>query len=141
MRGGPARRLRGQARSKEELLARDLEAMRELPADRFEACRVEPTRASSLSLVRFDANDYSVPVCYAHREVVAKGDCERVAIHSLRHALLRPHSATRKKPLTRSDTTDPECRMLTPTAHPGHEDGACVVARCWVGIRASLAFR
>jgi hypothetical protein len=41
---------------------------------------VKPTRASSLSLVRFDKNDYSVPVSHAHHEVVAKGDCERVAI-------------------------------------------------------------
>jgi hypothetical protein len=85
------RRLRGQARTKEELLAGDLAAMRELPPDRFEACRVEPTRASSLSLVRFDKNDYSVPVHHAHREVVAKGDCERVAIwrDGLRIALHR----------------------------------------------------
>jgi transposase len=74
------RRVRGQVRTKEELLVEDVAAMRELPADRFEACRVVATRASSLSLVRFDANDYSVPVGHAHREVVAKGDCGRVSI-------------------------------------------------------------
>ena len=74
------RRLRGQVRTKEELLSGDLAAMRELPPDRFETCRVKATRATSLSLVRFDGNDYSVPVRDAHHEVVAKGDCERVAI-------------------------------------------------------------
>ena len=39
------------------------------------------TRASNLSLVRFDGNDYSVPVRWAHREVVVKGDCESVRIY------------------------------------------------------------
>ena len=55
--------------------------MRELPAVPFEASRVVATRASNLSLVRFDGNDYSVPVRWAHREVVVKGDCESVRIY------------------------------------------------------------
>lgn len=75
------RRLRGQGRSKEELLEEDRAVMRELPAAPFEACRVVATRASNLSLVRFDGNDYSVPVRCAHREVLAKGDCESVRIY------------------------------------------------------------
>ncbi|NIV73267.1 MAG: IS21 family transposase, partial [Gammaproteobacteria bacterium] len=60
------------------MLLEDVAAMRELPATPFEASRVLATRASNLSLVRFDGNDYSVPVRCAHREVVAKGDCESV---------------------------------------------------------------
>jgi len=75
------RQLRGKGRRKEELLLEDLAAMRDLPAAPFEACRVVATRASNLSLVRFDGNDYSVPVRCAHREVVAKGDCESVRIY------------------------------------------------------------
>ena len=55
--------------------------MRDLPLVPFEASRVQATRASNLSLVRFDCNDYSVPVRYAHREVVIKGDCESVRIY------------------------------------------------------------
>ena len=55
--------------------------MRRLPLTDFEASRVVASRASSLSLVRFDGNDYSVPVRCAHREVVVKGDCERVRIY------------------------------------------------------------
>jgi len=39
-----------------------------------------PTRVSSLSLVRFDTNDYSVPVCLAHHEVVVKGYVDRVVV-------------------------------------------------------------
>ena len=75
------RRLRGQGRRKEELLIEDVAAMRELPGAPFEASRVQATRASKLSLVRFDCNDYSVPVRCAHREVVVKGDCESVRIY------------------------------------------------------------
>lgn len=75
------RRLRGKHGSKAELLAEELPVMRQLPLAEFEACRVQATRASNLSLVRFDSNDYSVPVRCAHREVVVKGDCERVRIY------------------------------------------------------------
>jgi len=75
------RRLRGQRASKEELLSEELQVMRQLPLAEFEASRVQATRASNLSLVRFDSNDYSVPVRCAHREVVVKGDCERVRIY------------------------------------------------------------
>jgi len=75
------RRLRGQSRSKAELLKEELVVMRELPAADFESSRVQATRASNLSLVRFDTNDYSVPVSSAHREVVAKGDTECVRIY------------------------------------------------------------
>jgi hypothetical protein len=46
----------------------------------FDACRKQPTRANSLSLVRFDDNDYSVPVCYAHHEILIKGYVDRVTL-------------------------------------------------------------
>ena len=46
----------------------------------FDACRKQPTRANSLSLVRFDDNDYSVPVRYAHHEILIKGYVERVVL-------------------------------------------------------------
>jgi transposase len=75
------RRLRGKTGRKEELLAEELGVMRQLPLSDFEASRVLAARASSLSLVRFDCNDYSVPVRCAYREVVVKGDCERVRIY------------------------------------------------------------
>ena len=51
-----------------------------LPAAPFEACRKQSTTASSLSLVRFDDNDYSVPVACAHHLVVVKGCCEEVVL-------------------------------------------------------------
>ena len=38
-----------------------------LPAHAFDACHIQPGRASSLSLVRYKTNDYSVPTAFAHR--------------------------------------------------------------------------
>ena len=74
------RRLRGKGGSKSELLNPDQAAFLPLPASRFDACRKKPTRANSLSLVRFDDNDYSVPVPYAHHEILAKGYVDRVVL-------------------------------------------------------------
>jgi 3-polyprenyl-4-hydroxybenzoate decarboxylase len=37
-------------------------------------------RASSMALVRYRTNDYSVPTAYAHQEVVIKGYVDRVSI-------------------------------------------------------------
>ncbi|WZO97509.1 hypothetical protein EP7_004545 [Isosphaeraceae bacterium EP7] len=47
--------------------------MRPLPAESFLAARVEQLMADSLSLVRFDTNDYSVPTAYAHHMLTAVG--------------------------------------------------------------------
>ena len=75
------RRLRGKHGPKVELLKEDQAVMRELPPTPFEAARQVSTRATSLSLVRFDRNDYSVPVCWAHHAVVIKGFCWEVTLH------------------------------------------------------------
>lgn len=74
------RRLRGQPGPKAQLLAEDQKAFLPLPATAFEACRKFSTTASSLSLVRFDRNDYSVPVRWAHHPIVAKGYCDQVVL-------------------------------------------------------------
>jgi hypothetical protein len=75
-----ARRLRGKPASKAELLAEERAAMLPVPAEAFTAARVEQSRADSLSLVRFDANDYSVPTAYAHHKVTAVGTVDTVRI-------------------------------------------------------------
>ena len=84
------RRLRGKSQPKEALLKEDIDAMRALPPTPFEACRIVPTRASSLSLVRFDDNDYSIPTRCAHHEVVVKGSCDRVRVYQ-NHNLVSEH--------------------------------------------------
>jgi transposase len=72
--------LRGKAGTKAEKLKEDQAAFLALPAVAFDACRKQPTRANSLSLVRFDDNDYSVPVSYAHHEILVKGYVGRVVL-------------------------------------------------------------
>jgi transposase len=74
------RQLWGKTQTKAERLVSDRQAMLALPATRFEARRIAQVRANSLSLVRFDANDYSVPVAFAHHELTATGSIEEVRI-------------------------------------------------------------
>lgn len=76
-----AERLRGHAETIGERLKGDLDAMLPLPAVPYDACAKEATRASSLSLVRYRNNDYSVPTAYGHREVLVKAYVDRVEIH------------------------------------------------------------
>jgi len=74
------RRLRGKPATKAELLAEERAALLPLPTEAFEAARIEPTSVDSLSLVRFDTNDYSVPTEFAHRRVTAVGTIDAVRI-------------------------------------------------------------
>lgn len=75
-----ARHLRGKGVPKSGLLVEDQAAFHSLPTTPFDACRKQSTAASSLSLVRFDDNDYSVPVRYAHHSIVVKGYVDRVVL-------------------------------------------------------------
>ena len=79
-RGELARKLRGKPATKGELLKEDEKASLPLLSAPFDACRKRSTTVSSLSLVRFENNDYSVPVRYAHHTVVVKGYVGRVEI-------------------------------------------------------------
>jgi len=73
-------RLRRHAETIGERLARDREAFMPLPASPYDACDRRPGRVSSLSLVRYRNNDYSVPVVYGHREVLIRGYVDEVVI-------------------------------------------------------------
>ncbi|MDP8915673.1 MAG: IS21 family transposase [Pseudomonadota bacterium] len=73
-------RLRGHQESIGERLARDRAALLPLPAVPYQACETRSARVSSLSLVRYRGNDYSVPVAYGHREVLVRGHVEAVVI-------------------------------------------------------------
>jgi transposase len=73
-------RVRGHAESIGDRLMRDLAALRACPPAPYEACDRRPARASSLSLVRYDRNDYSVPTAYAHRPVLVRGHVGEVVI-------------------------------------------------------------
>ena len=49
-------------------MERDLQALLPPPAAAYDACDKQAGRVSSLSLVRYKTNDYSVPVAYGYRE-------------------------------------------------------------------------
>jgi hypothetical protein len=72
--------LRGQTTTIGERMRADVAAFMDLPAAPYNACHKVATRVSSLSLVRYKNNDYSVPTRYGHREVLAKGYVDWVEI-------------------------------------------------------------
>jgi len=74
------RRLRGRTETIGERFERDRAMMLPLPATPYEACEKVSARASSLSLVRYRGNDYSVPTEYGHRQVWVKGYVHHVVI-------------------------------------------------------------
>jgi transposase len=63
-----------------EVLEVERPSMLPLPARAFDAYKPDESKASQQSLVRFDRNDYSVPVAYAHHACAIKGYVDRVEI-------------------------------------------------------------
>ena len=72
--------LRGAEGSIAERLAADRAAFAPLSPTPFDACDKRPGRVSSQALVRYRNTDYSVPVAYAHRDVMVRGYVDAVAI-------------------------------------------------------------
>jgi transposase len=73
-------RTRGKDGTKEELLLEDRAAFLPLPEQSFEARRIGQAAADSESLVRFDTNSYSVPVKYAHRQIIVVATVDEVRL-------------------------------------------------------------
>jgi len=84
-----SRRLRGQKATKGRLLEDDRAAFLPLPTTPFDASRKLSTAVNTLSLVRFDRNEYSVPVRYAHHTVVVRGYVDRVEVGYLGETIAR----------------------------------------------------
>ena len=61
-------------------MERDLDALLHLPPVAYDACDKQASRVSSLSLVRYRTNDYSVPVAYGYRDVLVRGYVDAVVI-------------------------------------------------------------
>jgi len=73
-------RLRGHRETIGERLERDLAAFQKPLPSPYDACEKIATTVSSLSLVRYRLNDYSVPTTYGHREVFVRGYVHEVVI-------------------------------------------------------------
>ena len=74
------RQMRGHRETIGQRMERDLEALLPLPAVLYDASDKHVSRVSSLSLVRYRTNDYSVPVAYSHMEVLVRGYVGEVVI-------------------------------------------------------------
>ena len=72
--------LRGHSETIGQRMERDLDALLPLSATPYDACDRQAGRVSSLSLVRYRTNDYSVPVAYGHRDVLLRGYVDEVVI-------------------------------------------------------------
>ena len=72
--------LRGHSETIGQRMERDLEDLEALPPAPYDACDKQASRVSSLSLVRYKTNDYSVPVAYGHRDVLVRGYVDQVVI-------------------------------------------------------------
>jgi transposase len=72
----------GKPATKAELLEEERSVLLPLPPEAFVAGRVEMRHVDSLSLVGFDANQYSVPTEFAHHRVTVLGTVDQVRITS-----------------------------------------------------------
>ena len=77
-----ARILRGATTTIGARMTADQAVFENLPATPFDACDKRPGRVTSQVLVRYKNTDYSVPVVYAHRDVMVKGYVDDVVITS-----------------------------------------------------------
>ena len=91
------RRLRGHGETIGERFEHDRAAMLPLPAAPYEACEKVTTRVSSLALVRYRGNDYSVPTCHGHLQVLVRGYVHEVTIACASEVIARhPRSYERE---------------------------------------------
>ena len=72
--------LRGHTKTIGERFAADVGQLQPLPAVAYDACDKQSVRVSSLSLVRYRGNDYSVPTSYGHSQVLVRGYVHEVVI-------------------------------------------------------------
>jgi transposase len=72
--------LRGHKGTIGERFVADTERLQPLPTVPYDACDKQSVRVSSLSLVRYRSNDYSVPTAYGHQEVLVRGYVHEVVI-------------------------------------------------------------
>jgi len=95
-----ARRLRGYEETIGERFERDRAGFLPLPASAYEACEKRVARVSSMSLVRYRANDYSVPTEYGHRDMLVKGYVHEVVIVCGSEVIARHRRSYERETLT-----------------------------------------
>ena len=76
------RKLRGKDKTKLDLWIEESEYFLDTPDIPFDPCQKSTVIASSLSLVRYKSNDYSVPTIYAHNELIVKAYIDKILIYT-----------------------------------------------------------
>jgi transposase len=89
--------------SKKQLLGEDRVIASALPDDKFDYRKSASTFASSESLVRYDTNDYSVPVSYAHHQTTIKASVRFIEVYHLDKLIAKHHRCW-----------DKECQIFEP---------------------------
>ena len=74
--------IQGKSASVGEMFREEQMALRPLPLYPFETAKCTNARINAFSTVRFDTNNYSVPVAFAGRTVGVKGYAERVEVYA-----------------------------------------------------------
>ena len=132
--------LRGHSETIGQRMERDLDALLPLSATPYDACDRQAGRVSSLSLVRYRTNDYSVPVAYGHRDVLVRGYVGEVVISCGSEIIARhPRSyerddfVYRPHPLPAAAGAEDRARWIKP---PHCRAGTCPMssghcAGCW----------
>ena len=72
---------RRQEAKQDERLQEDKKAFLKLPDEPFLACSIQAGKVNSESLVRYQNNDYSVPVAYGYYNILIKGYVDKVVIY------------------------------------------------------------
>ena len=114
-------RVRGHSEIIAVRFQRDAAAFLPLPAAAYEACEKVTARVSSLSLVRYRTNDYSVPTEYGHCQVLVKGYVDHIEIsYSSQIIANHPRSYEREiatyDPLHSLALLEHKCRALDQAA-------------------------
>ena len=112
-----------------ERLERDLAAFQTPPPAPYDACEKVPTSVSSLSLVRYRLNDYSVPTTYGHRDVLVRGYVHDVVISCGAEVIARhPRSHEREDFVFEAAALPGADRTEDQRARPGCAAGRLAVA-------------
>ncbi|NLB94057.1 MAG: IS21 family transposase [Bacteroidales bacterium] len=88
--------IRGKLGSVGEMFETEQKLLRALPGYEFETAKCSNVRVSLFSTVRFDSNDYSVPVSYCGANVSVKGHADHVDIY-LKGKLIESHERCFKR--------------------------------------------
>ena len=130
--------LRGHTETIGQRMEQDLEALQARPGAPYDACDKQPGRVSSLSLVRYKINDYSVPVAYGHRDVLVKGYVDEVVIICRSEVIADIPARTRET--ASSSTPSTTCRSWSGRRAPWTRRRRCRDGSCQRSLACCVAF-